>query len=279
MLLDEILELIRAGGRLVESVVEKGWGIGLISSLGTLLYAVFKVRGIKRRIKRFAPYLFDDDPLPEAYVNNQMIIMENQRRIMAAMGVVPACPPEAPRNATMSSRSKKPSARRYVAWRTSSLGAFFLARCAALGGMSLFTKSIIRRLREMNMKKWIRPDTLTIFAGVLVAAANQYFGIQIDPANILGAAVLLLGYFKSHELITVVRDANGLPSSFRINSRKFIFTAVAFSIVVVNVAMKWDLPQDVILAIAGAVTGYNYLEAQKDAKTAEAEGADARQTF
>lgn len=128
------------------------------------------------------------------------------------------------------------------------------------------------------MKKWIKPDSLTIFGGVLIAAANKYFGFEIDPANILAAVVLLVGYIKSHELVSVVRDANGLPSKIKINSRKTIFTAVAFACVVADALLKLNLPMDLLLTVAAAVTGYNYLESTKDAKAAEAEGTEAKQS-
>jgi hypothetical protein len=114
---------------------------------------------------------------------------------------------------------------------------------------------------------------------IILVAVKRYFGFEIDPANIIGAAVLLIGYFKANELVTVVRDANGLPSGFRLNSRKFIFTIVAFVFVVIDAAFGLNLSMETIMAIVAAVTGYNYLEANKDAKTAEAEGADARQTY
>jgi len=129
------------------------------------------------------------------------------------------------------------------------------------------------------MKKWFKPDALTVFGGILAASVNRYFGFDIDPANILAVAVLLLGFFKAHELVTVVRDANGLPSSFRINSRKTIFTAIAFALVVADQAFKLNLSMELILAATAAVTGYNYIEATKDVKSAEAEGEDARQMY
>jgi len=142
--------------------------------------------------------------------------------------------------------------------------------------MSSFTKSIIRRM--IDMKKWIRPDSLTVIGGVRAAAVSRFFGFEIDPANILAWAFLLLGYIKAHALVVVVRYANGLPYGFRINSRKTIFTLVAFLFVVCDVAFDLQLPTEIILTVAAAVTGYNYMEAQKDAREAEAEAAEARQS-
>lgn len=129
------------------------------------------------------------------------------------------------------------------------------------------------------MKKWIKPDSITAIIGVLLVAVNRYFGFEIDPANILGAAVLLIGYFKANELVTVTRDANGLPSGFRFNSRKTIFTAVGFLFVIADTALGWDMTMETILPVVAAITGYNYLEANRDAKEAEAEGESGRQTY
>lgn len=124
------------------------------------------------------------------------------------------------------------------------------------------------------MKKWLKPDTLTIFAGIITAAITRYFNVEIDPTNIIAAALILFSYFKAHEYVTIVRDANGLPSGFKINSRKFIFTAVAFAIVVADELMtSIEIPIDVILLMAGSITGFNFVEAKKDAKQAEVEGA------
>lgn len=264
-----------------EAIVELGhayWKNGVsIGMLGTLIYLALKLRKIKQLLRRFLPFLFDEDSEIREYVQNQRIIMENQRLIMAAMGVDPVCLPVMG-NAIISAHTKKPSALMFAAWRTSQLGAFFLVHYVVDQGRSSFTKLNIH-WRKRQMKKWLKPDSLTVIGGVLAVAVSRYFGFEIDPANILAAVVLLIGFIKAHELVTVVRDANGLPSGFRLNSRKTIFTLVAFAGVVADTAFKFNLPMELILTVAAAVTGYNYLEATKDAKLAEAEGAEARQTY
>lgn len=129
------------------------------------------------------------------------------------------------------------------------------------------------------MKKWLRPDALSVIGGVLAAALARFLGVDIDPANLVAIVVLLLGYFKANEFVTIVRDANGLPVSFRANSRKFIFTAVAFALIAADIALQLNLGNELIFAVTAAVTGYNYAEARKDAKEAEHEAEESRQTY
>ncbi|CAI6073914.1 hypothetical protein COHCIP112018_02405 [Cohnella sp. JJ-181] len=231
-----------------------------------MVYALLRVRAVNNKLRRMMPYLFAAEELDKEYVDNQHEIMENQRRIMHALGVEPWSP------AVTSNDLTPPSKGTTAKQRLRFWVAFFYARSAAHRESQSFTN-----WRMRNMKKWFRPDVLTIIGGVLVTAANRLFDLELDPTNIIAAAVLLLGYFKAHEYVTVVRDANGLPTGYKLNSRKLIFTAVAFAIIVVDTIYKLGLSMEIVLTLAGVATGYNYLEAKKDVKTAEAEGADARQ--
>lgn len=275
MFFDELLELLRAIGDLVEEVFGKALNLGVLSAAASVIYTLLKTRAVNKRLRRRWPGLFAEERLNQRYLDNQAAIMENQRRMMAAMGVEPAERPGPPnanilRTSSSSANERKASSSLFSA-------ALSRARAAARRITSLFTILNIRGTNNM-LKKWIKPDTITIIVGVLVTAANKYFGLEIDPANIFGAMVLLVGYFKAHEIVTVTRDANGLPTGFRFNSRKTIFTLVGFAFMVANVAFGWGLSLDAILPMVAGITGYNYLEANKDVKAAEAEGADARQT-
>ncbi|MFC3797890.1 hypothetical protein [Cohnella sp. GCM10012308] len=231
-----------------------------------MLYALLRVRAVNNKLRRMMPYLFAAEELDKEYVDNQHEIMENQRRIMHALGVEPWSPAATSNDLTPPSRGQT-ARQRLRFW-----VAFFYARSAARRENQLFTN-----WRMKNMKKWFRPDVLTIIAGALVTGANQLLGLDIDPTNIVAAAVLLLGYFKAHEYVTVVRDANGLPTGYKLNSRKLIFTAIAFAFVVLDAIYKLGASIESIVALTTIITGYNWTEAKKDVKTAEAEGADARQ--
>jgi hypothetical protein len=247
------------------------WKNGLsLSALGTAVYVLLKQRRVKRVLRRLLPWILSDESEVKAYIANQQIIMENQRRIMAALGVKPACP-----NAVTSETSTSfPVGRRTFS--TLSWAARSRVRAAAGRETSSITSSTIMR-RMIPMKKWIKPDTIAIIGGILAAALARMLGVEIEPTNFVAAVVVLAGYFKAHEFITIVRDANGLPVSFRVNSRKFIFTSVAFALIVADIVLELNLGNELIFAITAAVTGYNFVEARKDAAEAEHEADEARQ--
>lgn len=67
-----------------ESIVKHGlsW-----STAAAVLFLILKQRAMKRKLKRYLPFMFKDEEVNQKYVNNQLIIMENQRRIMEVMGL------------------------------------------------------------------------------------------------------------------------------------------------------------------------------------------------
>ncbi|QHT60676.1 hypothetical protein GXP70_12480 [Paenibacillus lycopersici] len=259
---------------LVLEMAHAVWKNGLsLSALGTAVYVLLKQRKVKRALRRLLPWLLEDDSDIKPYIANQLIIMENQRRALAALGVEAVCPQNAVTSPTSSGFLRALRTFFTYSWLGRSP-----ARDAAGRNSQSITHSTISNRRKKQMKKWLKADSLTVIGGALAAAVSRYFGVEIDPANILAAAILLLGYFKAHEYVTVVRGANGLPTGFSVNSRKFIFTAIAFGLIVADELLKLNLSNELIITITAAVTGYNYTEGTKDAKQAEQEGADARQT-
>ncbi|OXM17312.1 hypothetical protein [Paenibacillus herberti] len=252
------------------------WKNGLsLSALGTAVYVLLKQRKVKRALRRVVPWLLEDESEVKAYVANQLIIMENQRRTMAALGVDPLCPEDA--NISKTSRNFRRALKTFCI-------SFLAARSRALdvvGLETLFTiSSPIKKRRKMNMiKKWFRADSLTVIGAAAAAGATRLFGVEIDLTNLAAATLVLLGYFKANEYVTVVRGANGLPIGFKANSRKFIFTLVAFGLIIADELFKLQLGNELIFTLTAAVTGYNLVEGKKDAKEAEQEASDARQTF
>lgn len=236
------------------------------TALVVALIAFFKTKRFKRFIGRRASWLFKDDSDVLNYQLRQIRIEQDVRAIKEHLGVG-ECNVE---SKSLSIATESPSIKplRENGW---------FARIAML--RTVPTIRFTHTRRKNKMKKWFKPDSLTAYGAVILIAVQRYFGFEIDPANLIAAAVLIVGYFKSQEIVIVVRDANGLPSGFRLNSRKLIFTLVAFLFVVFDEIFKFGLPTEILLTIAAAVTGANYLEANKDVKQAEAEGADARQTY
>ena len=236
------------------------------------IIALFRTKHFKRFFGRYMPMFFRDETDVLYYQARQIRIEQKLDALAKHMGVDPACPDNVVTSRTSSDSANGRRASYLYSW-----AELWRVPAAAPGEMSLFMN--LKKRRMMKMKKWFRPDSLTAFGAVIIAAVNRYFGFEIDPANLIAAAVLLIGYFKAQELVTVVRDANGLPSGFRLNSRKLIFTMVAFLCVVLDELFKLGLSTEILLAVAAGVTGVNYLEANKDVKQAEAEAEEARQTY
>ncbi|MCM3703786.1 N-acetylmuramoyl-L-alanine amidase [Paenibacillus macerans] len=70
----------------LEAIFRHGWSL---SSAGAIIFVLLKQRSIKKRLKKYFPWMFAEENDVRAYATNQLIIMENQRRIMIKMGVDP----------------------------------------------------------------------------------------------------------------------------------------------------------------------------------------------
>lgn len=68
------------------TLFKHGWSL---SSAGAIIFLLLKQRKIKKKLKRVIPWIFDSDSDVKEYMGNQLIIMENQKRIMIQLGVEP----------------------------------------------------------------------------------------------------------------------------------------------------------------------------------------------
>lgn len=71
---------------LFEAIFRHGWSL---SSAGAIVFLLLKQRKMKNRLKRFLPWMFAEDNEIKEYIRNQIVILENQERIMISMGVEP----------------------------------------------------------------------------------------------------------------------------------------------------------------------------------------------
>ncbi len=71
---------------LLEAIFKHGWSL---SSAGAIVFLLLKQRKIKKRLKHYFPWMFSEENDVRAYATNQLIILENQRRIMIHLGVEP----------------------------------------------------------------------------------------------------------------------------------------------------------------------------------------------
>ncbi|MFK7695666.1 hypothetical protein [Paenibacillus sp. HJGM_3] len=60
-----------------------------LSSAGAIVFLLLKQRRLKKRLRKFIPWLLQEDNEVKEYVTNQQIIMENQRRMMRKMEIEP----------------------------------------------------------------------------------------------------------------------------------------------------------------------------------------------
>lgn len=71
---------------ILSTLFKHGWSL---SSAGAIIFLLLKQRKIKKRLKKYFPWMFSEENDVRAYASNQLIIMENQRRIMIALEVEP----------------------------------------------------------------------------------------------------------------------------------------------------------------------------------------------
>ncbi|MNO76415.1 N-acetylmuramoyl-L-alanine amidase LytC precursor [compost metagenome] len=71
---------------LLETIFRHGWSL---SSAGAIVFLLLKQRKIKKRLQKYFPWMFSEENDVRAYATNQLIILENQRRIMISLGVEP----------------------------------------------------------------------------------------------------------------------------------------------------------------------------------------------
>ncbi|WP_145413813.1 N-acetylmuramoyl-L-alanine amidase [Paenibacillus xylanexedens] len=60
-----------------------------LSSLGAVVFLILKQRKMKAQLRKFLPWMFQDDNEIKAYMANQIVIMRNQEIIMRGMGLEP----------------------------------------------------------------------------------------------------------------------------------------------------------------------------------------------
>lgn len=74
---------------LLETIFRHGWSL---SSAGAIVFLLLKQRKIKKRLQKYFPWMFSEENDVRAYATNQLLILENQRRIMISLGVEPCGP-------------------------------------------------------------------------------------------------------------------------------------------------------------------------------------------
>jgi hypothetical protein len=235
----------------------------ILAAIPSLL-VLFRLNAVRKHF----PWLFKPNSEVKEYVNNQRIIMENQRLMMEHMGVSgwDAHYEQVSKSQGVTDGQKSNLKPTWVA----------LARARIIGGYILqMVRSNHSKTKGENirMKKWIRPDKLTIIFGSLATAANEFLGTGIESGNIAAFFVILFTYLKSNEIINITRYSHGLPVEFRVNSSKLWFTLIGLGLTFYKTYSGEVLSQESIYSIAAMISGYNVYEGNKDVQEAQKEAA------
>lgn len=126
-------------------------------------------------------------------------------------------------------------------------------------------------LRRINKMKWLKPDKIAISMGVIIAAANEYFGWALDTENVAAFFFMLFVFFKQHEIVTITRHAHGLPSQIKVNSTKLVYTLIGLALTAADTFYSIGLGPETVLLIAASISGYNAYEGKADLVKTEPE--------
>lgn len=109
-----------------------------LSSLGAVVFLILKQRKMKAQLKKFLPWMFQDDNEIKAYMANQIVIMRNQEIIMRGMGLEPW-------SATILNEKQPES--------VNSLNRYYLSSWAITTYAQLVNKYTLRRYFKMAKKR------------------------------------------------------------------------------------------------------------------------------
>jgi hypothetical protein len=154
-------------------IIKNGWSLSTAAGL-TILF--FRQRRMRNKLRQFLPFLFQEDSEVKQYIQNQHSIMENQRRIMEHMGVMPW---------SADSKVSKLSATK----RTTLFARLvhFFAR-SAQGKTEYGRTTISGRMRRMKLDKvWIGG-----LIGYVAYFIKQFTGFEVPDEMIDKSAELVL---------------------------------------------------------------------------------------
>lgn len=154
-------------------IIKNGWSLSTAAGL-TILF--FRQRRMRNKLRKYLPFLFQEDSEVKQYIQNQHAIMENQRRIMEHMGVVPWA-------ASSNGTSVKQSKRRIGS--TFSLVALYPAHIVVRCIVYLISKG---RMKKMKLDKvWIAG-----LLGYVAYFVKQFTGFEVPDEMIDKSAELVL---------------------------------------------------------------------------------------
>ncbi|WP_216651739.1 hypothetical protein [Paenibacillus sp. NEAU-GSW1] len=154
-----------------------------LTALGTAVFVLLKQRIVKKKLRRYIPWLLEDDSEVKEYVHNQRLIMER-------LGI--------PWNATSGEEKPKDSADKRKPLSRSHLETFTTAHGAEL-------PTILRRKRLMKKLKSRKFILAVVGAGLIVANDGLDLGINSD--TVIAFAGLLATWIVGESAVDAKRAA------------------------------------------------------------------------
>lgn len=164
---------------LILELTHNFWKNGLsISAIGTAVYVLLKQRKVKKRLKKYVPYLLTDEEVNQTYVNNQKIIMDQLKEILKGQGIT----------WTDSVGSSEPSIQKNL------------------------MKSSTLLLEEKNMQwknKWKSRRFLLAVLGAVLVIVNEFLDLNLSPESQATVVAILISFILGESAVDAKRASKG----------------------------------------------------------------------
>jgi hypothetical protein len=162
------------------------WKNGLtLSALGTALYVLLKQRKVKKRLRKFVPWILDDDNEIKEYVQNQKRIEQKVDALLQERGI----PWNAERFGTKVYQANGKTSS------TSPWVAFFYAHFAKQR-MKSNTKRGMRNMNKFKSRKF----WMTVVTALLIIA-NEGFELNLPSEAIMTVAGIVVTYILGESFV------------------------------------------------------------------------------
>lgn len=160
-----------------------------VTALGAVFYVVFKQRRIKRIIKKYIPFLSEDESEVKGYIENQHIIIHNLKIMMEGMGIKWSVP--------TSNENLKVTQKKKNKW-------FYMLSVMRLRVRSVKQYIILIR-RNTNMNKLKSRKFWMAVVGAALVVLNDGLELGIDNETVLAAAGLLMTWIIGESAVDTVK--------------------------------------------------------------------------
>lgn len=158
-----------------------------VTAIGAVAYVLLRQRRVKKRLKQYIPWLFEDESEVKGYIQNQHTIMENQKLIMERMGIECHVP--------MLKKSSKDSAQKSVQrspwhWTT-------LSTARDVGKYTHWRGKIMKKFKSRKF--------IIAVVGAILIVLNDGLDLGIDSNTVLAFAGLLATWIVGEAAVDAKR--------------------------------------------------------------------------